>query len=102
MNKTLFPLIMALGFNSIAATPIFKVAELISGQTQLATGQQGTYVYQITNNTSYVLSNIGINNLPAGLSVTGNAGYQYCTFPLNLKSQQNCLLKINIPAYAVY
>ena len=96
MNKTLFPLIMALSFNSIAATPIFKVTELISGQTQLATGQQGTYVYQITNNTSYVLSNIGIHNLPAGLSVTGNAGYQYCTFPLNLKSQQNCLLKINI------
>lgn len=99
MIKHLTPLIIGTigtSFGFASTTPIFKITPNVQGQTQLIAGQQGTYIYQVSNNTTKSLTNIGLHNLPAGVSVVANAGYQYCTFPLNLNSQQNCLLKFNI------
>lgn len=95
-NYSLFIVLAGLVNTAAAASPTFKVVEFISGQTKLNKGQQGTYVYQVTNNTSSSLTNIGLLHLPDGVSLVANAGYQYCTFPLTLSSQGNCLLKLNI------
>lgn len=96
MNKCFIPLMFVAGASCSFATPVFKVTPNVTGPKTLIGGQQGTYIYQITNNTKNTLSNIGINHLPTGVSVVANAGYQYCTFPLSLSSQQHCLVKLNI------
>lgn len=100
MNQYFIPLMMIASVWCNAATPIFKVTPNVTGQSQLVKGQKGTYIYQVSNNTVYDFNNVGIMHLPAGVSIVANAGYQYCTFPLNLKSKQNCLIKISINSQA--
>lgn len=88
--------ILFFGLNSWASSPIFSVTPNVTGQAQLVRGQQGTYIYQVTNNTKNNLSNIGFRNLPTGVTSVASAGYQYCTFPLSLNSGSNCLIKLNV------
>lgn len=89
------------------AAPIFSVTPNVTGQPELVKGQQGTYLFQITNNTNNNLANIGLHNLPAGTSAvasttaslsctTAPSSCQYCTFPLTLAAQASCLLKLTI------
>jgi cell wall-associated NlpC family hydrolase len=77
-------------------TPIFLVTPNLTGQTQLNVGQQGSAIFQITNNSNRSLSNIGLVGLPGGVSNVANAGYQYCTFPLNMTPNSYCLIKLSI------
>ncbi len=82
-----------------AGTPVFSVTPNIPAQTQLITGQPGTAVFQITNNTNYVLNDIGVQNFPVGMTQIPSAGTQYCTAPFALAPNTSCLLKININSY---
>jgi cell wall-associated NlpC family hydrolase len=91
----LFTFLLAAPFSE-AAQPVFNITPNVKGQEVLIKEQQGTYIYQITNNTNNTLNNIGLHNLPSGVSVVSNAGYQYCTFPLNLNKNASCLIKLNI------
>jgi len=97
MRQLVFLLMIVLfSFNRVLAGPIFSVTPLITGQSQLQQGQQGTAVYQITNNTPYNFTSFGLYQLPQGISAVTNGGYQYCSFPLSLNSGANCLIKFNI------
>lgn len=79
------------------AAPVFSVTPNVTGQATLVQGQQGSYIYQITNNTKNNLSNIGLLNLPAGVSIASSGyGFQYCSFPLTLDSNASCLFKLNV------
>ncbi len=89
-------LINSIGVNSWASTPIFLVTPNVTSQSQLVKGQTGTAIYQVTNNSGRNLTNIGIVNLPAGVSLVSNAGYQYCSSTFNLNAGTQCLIKLQI------
>src|SRR3990167_2783419 len=104
--KLLFS-VLFFAINTGWSAPVFNVTPLVAGQTQLVQGQQGTYIYQITNNTRNSLNNIGLVNLPASITAftadsasnsctTNPSTCQYCSFPLSLASQGSCLIKLNI------
>ena len=95
-NLFLVSLCSLMGANSWAETPIFLVTPNLIPQTQLIAGQQGTAIFQITNNSNRTLNNIGLVGLQTGIANVANAGYQYCTFPLNLIANSYCLIKLNI------
>lgn len=107
MKKYLFLLLLSTSLDGWADKPVFSVTPNLMGQTALVQGQQGSYIYQITNNTNNSLSNIGLVNLPVGVtavSATTASGScasvpsscQYCSFPLTLASQSSCLIKLNV------
>lgn len=84
--------------NSFASKQIFLVTPRISAESSLINGQTGSAVYQITNNTNFTLSNIGLV-MPS--SVTANttsvsANSQYCSNPFTLAPGGSCLLKVNL------
>lgn len=87
--------------NSLAAKSIFNITPNIAGPNQLVQGQLGTYSYQITNNTEYNFTTIGLLNLPQGVTVVPDAGLQYCTFPLSLNSNASCLMKLSVDSNQV-
>jgi cell wall-associated NlpC family hydrolase len=99
MKKYFLPFMIVT--SAYAGKPVFKVTPNVTGQPQLIAGQLGTYIYQITNNAPYTLNNIGVIHLPPGVSLVSKAGEQYCTFPLNLKSQTNCLIKLKVDSTKV-
>ena len=68
MNKYFIPLMFVAGTSCSFGVPIFKVTPNITGPISLVAGQQGTYIYQITNNTNNTLNNIGLNHLPTGVT----------------------------------
>ncbi|MDX1901230.1 MAG: hypothetical protein SFW66_04380 [Gammaproteobacteria bacterium] len=81
------------------STPIFLVTPNISVQSSLMNGEIGSAVYQVTNNTQYTLSNIGLAQMPAGItpdtsSVSSNS--QYCSNPFTLTAGSSCLLKVTL------
>lgn len=96
MQKHLIFFMICASFNCAAGEPVFKVTPNVTGPKHLTVGQQGTYIYQITNNTVNNLTNVVLHNLPAGVSAVVNAGLKYCTFPLTLNSKSSCLVKLNI------
>lgn len=82
-----------------AATPVFSVTPMISAQSSLISGVTGSAVYQITNNTSYTLTGIGLARTAAGItantgSVSSNS--QYCSNPFTLTAGSSCLLKVSL------
>jgi cell wall-associated NlpC family hydrolase len=77
-------------------TPIFIVTPNVPMQSQIISGQPGTAIFQISNNTSYNLNDIGVQNLPPGLTQVPSAGTQYCSQPFALAPGNSCLLKINV------
>lgn len=104
MRKYLTLLTVLASCNSWAVN--FSVTPSLSGQSQLIQGQQGTSIYQITNNIQHTLS-LSISNLPTGLSVLAPASAsslcgphpelcQYCTFPVILSTASSCLVKLNV------
>ena len=96
MKKLTGLAVMLVSLNCYAGTPVFSVTPNVTGQAQLVQGQQGTYIYQITNNTQFNLTNIGLHQVPPGVTTVANAGYQYCNFPLSLNSHSSCLMKVNV------
>ncbi|MDI1351539.1 MAG: hypothetical protein PSV35_02040, partial [bacterium] len=96
MKKIITIVMLCTGTFCIAGQPIFTITPLAKGPTALAKGQQGTYIYQLSNTTNIPLSDIGLIALPKGVSAVVNAGYQYCTFPLTLSSHNYCLVKLTI------
>ncbi|MES2218255.1 MAG: hypothetical protein V4501_07580 [Pseudomonadota bacterium] len=85
-----------LSINAWSANPIFLVTPNVQGQSQLLASQQGTYIFQITNNSNRNLNSIALVNLPSGVSAVANAGYQYCNFPLSLNASSSCLIKLQL------
>ncbi|MDR3491338.1 MAG: hypothetical protein P4M12_04740 [Gammaproteobacteria bacterium] len=82
--------------NSWSGTPIFTVNPNVTGQSQLVQGQTGTAIYTVTNTSNRNLTNIGLVNLPTGVTYIPNAGYQYCNSTFNLNAGQECLIKVAI------
>jgi len=82
-----------------ASSPIFSVTPNISAQSSLISGETGSAVYQVTNNTPYTLPNIGLALMPTGVTVnTGSvsANSQYCSNPFSLAPGGSCLLKVTL------
>ncbi len=96
MKKLLFLWLALLGFHPVWARPVFSITPILSGQSQLVQGQQGTAIYQVSNNSQFTLSNVNFYQLPTGVSAVTNAGYQYCSFPISLTSGSSCIIKVNM------
>lgn len=97
--KTLFlgSIAIAVSANCLGAQPIFLVTPNIRAQSTLISGETGTAVYQVTNNTPYTLNNIGLSQMPSGAVPNTNAVSQYsqyCTNPFTLTTGSSCLLKV--------
>lgn len=103
MNTYFQGMIWSLLISSISAnswgTPIFLVTPTIKAPSSLINGQTTSAVYQVTNNTRYTFSNIGLAQMPAGItpnttSVSSNTNY--CSNPFTLTPGGSCLLKIDL------
>jgi cell wall-associated NlpC family hydrolase len=92
----LYILVVGFSMNAGSATSIFSVTPNIFGPAQLITGEQGTALFQVTNNSGKTLNNIAGQQFPSGMSQIPSAGLQYCSAPFNLAPNGSCLLKINI------
>ncbi|MFI4919513.1 MAG: hypothetical protein ACHP65_08150 [Legionellales bacterium] len=81
-----------------ANTHIFLVTPRVAPQPQLMTGQTGTAIYQVTNNSNRTLAGIGLTNLPSGVTQVpyGPLGPDYCSSPLTLTAGKSCLIKLAI------
>ncbi len=89
----------AYSLHCFAAQSDFLVTPLIAGQVTLLATQTGSAVYQITNNTHQNFTNLGLAQMPAG--VTPDVGpvsqfAQYCTNPFSLAPGASCLLKVDL------
>ncbi len=83
----------------IAVTPIFTITPNMTAQSSLVSGETGTTVYQVTNNTAYTLSNIALSQMPAGAVPNTNsvlAFSDYCDNPFTLTAGSSCLLKVQL------
>jgi hypothetical protein len=79
--------------------PIFLVTPNIAAQSSLISGETGSAVYQVTNNTQHTLSTIGLAEMRAGVAVNTSsvsANSQYCSNPFSLAPGGSCLLKITL------
>ncbi len=81
---------------SSASTPVFLVTPRAKATSPLMSGQTGTAIYEITNNSNRDLANIGVTNLPAGVSLVQGLDYDYCVFPVTLAAGDHCLIKLAI------
>src|SRR3989338_3672989 len=100
MKKVFFVGICSvLSIPCFAVNPIFLVTRNFSAPSTLISGEAGTAVYQVTNNTSYTLSDIGLAQMPVGVVVNTNSvssNSQYCANPFTLTTGSSCLLKIQL------
>lgn len=86
-------------FSFASPTPVFSVTPNMSAQTSLISGETGSAVYQVTNNTKYTLDTIGVARMPSGVTVnTGSvsSNSQYCTNPFSLAPGSSCLIKVSL------
>src|SRR5579864_5068674 len=80
-------------------TSIFLITPNISAQSSLINGQTTSAVYQVTNNTNKTFSNIGLAQMPAGVTPdTGSVSQfsNYCSNPFTLTPGSSCLLKVDL------
>lgn len=83
----------------IAGKPVFIVSPNISAPSSMFSGETGTAVYQVTNNTPYNFTNIGLAQMPGGVIANTNAVSplsQYCSNPFSLTAGSSCLLKVQL------
>lgn len=63
----------------------------------LVQGQLGTAIYQVINNSNRTLSNIGVTNLPNGVTQVSNTGPDYCSATTSLNRPGSlCLIELRI------
>jgi hypothetical protein len=102
MKKVFLAAISSVFFiNCFAENPIFLVTPNIHAQSSLINGETGTAVYQVTNNTSYTFTNIGLAQMPGGVVPNTNSASSfstYCTNPFTLTPGASCLLKVQLNA----
>jgi len=89
-------LIGPMSFYSWSAMPIFTITPRFQSSTHLLKGEIGTGVFQVTNSSGTDLSNLGLNNLPSGVTQVFNTGLDYCQPPFNLANAENCLIKLRL------
>jgi hypothetical protein len=77
-------------------THVFLVTPRASASSPLMKMQTGTAIYQVTNNSKRPLSNIGLINLPSGVSQVTGLNYDYCSSPIALAAGESCLIKLAI------
>lgn len=101
MNRKIFVSIgCIISAQCVATTPIFTITPNMSAQSSLVSGETGTAVYQVTNNTAYTLSDIALSQMPAGVAPNTNStttyASQYCANPFTLTAGTSCLLKVQL------
>jgi cell wall-associated NlpC family hydrolase len=96
LNILLIGVCSAISINCWSSSPIFLVTPNLTPQSQLISGQQGTALFQITNNSGRTLNDVGLVGLASGVSQVANAGDQYCPTPLNMPANSSCLIKLLI------
>ena len=82
-----------------ASNPLFIITPNIAAQSSLYSGETGSAVYQVYNNTGQNLTDIGLANMPAGIVPNTSSVSpitNYCSNPFNLAAGASCLLKVNL------
>lgn len=77
-----------------AAKPVFLVTPIQKAPTTVSTGQTVTAIYQVTNNSPFVLNNNGVIDLPNGITQSGGT----CSSPFSLAPGESCTLNLQIVA----
>lgn len=101
--KSLLILLIACMSSVFAAQPIFSLERNVKASRVIYGGQAGIAYYKLTNNTPMTLYDLGVHNLPAGVSQdpVGSGlldGLITCRSTFNLGPSESCLLKLNILA----
>ncbi|MDF1684096.1 MAG: hypothetical protein P1U36_05520 [Legionellaceae bacterium] len=98
-------LILLIGCMSpvFSAQPIFNLEPSVKASKIIYEGQTGIAYYKITNHTPLALYDIGVHNLPAGVSQDPVGaglldGLITCRTTFDLEPSASCLLKLNIVA----
>ena len=96
LNFLLIGATSLLSVNCWSSSPIFLVTPNVIPQSELFSGQFGTAIFQVTNNSGRQLNGAGLVGLPSGVTQVANAGDQYCPASLNMPPNSSCLIKLLI------
>jgi hypothetical protein len=102
-RKSLLLLLMGCTSSVFSAQPIFVLEPNVKASQIIYGGHAGIAYYKLTNHTPLALYDIGVHNLPAGVSQDPvGAGLQdgliTCRATFDLAPSASCLLKLNILA----
>lgn len=76
--------------------PVLLVTPIAKVTSPLVSGQLGTAIYQVMNNSNRTLSNIQLD-LPKGITQVSNSGTNYCTSLSSLNTAGSvCLIEVRV------
>ena len=101
--KSLLLIAIAYVAPTFAAQPIFNLEPTVKASNIIYAGQTGVAYYKLTNNSPMTLYNLGVHNLPTGVSQDPVGaglldGLITCRSTFDLEPSASCLLKLNVVA----